>query len=1097
MYFSFQSGALTRSVWLRNSAISCNSFNVSGNTNLTFDAGTSTITTKNFYLPQTGLTLYNLVVNANTSSTFDSAMSIANNLTLNGDPTQQTTFLVTVSLTVVGTLTIAGTATKRVKLCNKYNTGSSVNVSSGAVVASYANFNDINALGLANWNLAGITGGSGDCGGNTGITFTAPTSQHWISASGGNTSDVTKWTSRVPLPQDDIYFDCAFGTAQTINFDITDIGRNIDFTGATWTTSLTTSLTGGSIFGSLTLIAGLTWGVDGNYFLFRGRGNHTININGATFDRSINICEGGTYSLSGNSVLSTGRTIYVNYGRLHTYNGTTQYNLTAYQINANSGATQGYVDFGQGTHTLTATQGLSPSGVGNIIADQATLKFTYQGTGTLTFNGAGRTYKKVWFTRGALVGTTIITGSNTFETLKFDTTVGNVLAFYRLTTQTMKFFDVKGTAGNLVTLTSDNTQNWYLVYSGLDMIRGCDYLNIQYCIATPASPTDTWYAGTHSVNNQAVAPAGSGWVFTDAPPLVPARTAKKKSYLYKIYSNTGTFITSWADVVSLPNFSTIINGSLSEMQVTLARGVTAFGEGVDIRYGNIVKLYCVDGDALDGVLIYTGFIASYEPVIDGAKETIEVSLAGFWWELNRYLFEGNGSGIDSLIYGNGYGANACAQMTADNAPSPNIVSASSSFTGWAPWRVFNRTINNTTVDGWFTASGNTTGWIQYNFGAGNAKVIGGYSIIGIQADRTGVDNDMEVAKDWTLQGSNDGATWTILDTQTNQNGWKVGAKNYYYFENQTAYQYWRLNITANNGSAVIVGVAEIELLPSLPFSRTGTTTIKYLSQDPSNILKDMLDKYVAQGGTPTYGAGTVDLTATVVSYIFNTNTVQEALQKIIELCPQDWYFYLGADNKIYLKPKSANTTHKFHIGRNVSYYRQEKRLENIVNYIYFKGANFYKKYSNSGSVTAYGRYSQKIVDERVTDTATADIMASTILNKMNSPEIRITIRVTDNALADGTGYDIESIKVGDTCKIFNATSKGENLWDTIQWDIDSWDYEITNTAGTVLQIQKITYNSDFVELEISNRQPDISKRIEDINRNLVDTQTANNPVIPQ
>ena len=567
----------------------------------------------------------------------------------------------------------------------------------------------------------------------------------------------------------------------------------------------------------------------------------------------------------------------------------------------------------------------------------------------------------------------------------------------------------------------------------------------------------------------------------------------KKRFLYKIYDSAGTFITTWKDVVSDPTFSIPINGSFSEMRVRLARPLYAFGENRDVRYGNRLKLYVFDTDSgQGGVCIYSGTIANYEPLVDGGKETIEVMFASFWWEMSRYLLEGDGSGIDSPIYGNGYAQDAVPAMTSNVLPSPYVASASSEWSGGG-YEAFHAFDDSSTGNPWHTAAGNATGWLRIFFGGSVTRQIQKYAIVGRYSQH---DYPLQCPKNWTFEGSNDGNSWTVLDTQTNQSDWGLGEKRAFEIVNDSAFKYYRINITANNGGANLE-IHELELMEGAAFSRVGATRIKYLSQDPGNILKDILDKFTNAGGTLDYASGTVDLPGTAVSYEFNTNTVQEAIKKVIELCPQDWYFFIGSDDKVYLKPKKTTADHKFHIGRNVTYYRQEKRLENIVNYIYFTGKDFFKKYKNSGSVSAYGRYAQKIVDERVTKVATADIMAGTILNKMASPEIRITIRVLDSNAGNGIGYDIESIGVGDTCKIFNATAKAENLWDDAIWDTDSWDYDVTNSAGTLLQIQKITYFPDYAELEISNRQPDIAKRIEDINRNLVATQTADNPVIPQ
>jgi len=282
----------------------------------------------------------------------------------------------------------------------------------------------------------------------------------------------------------------------------------------------------------------------------------------------------------------------------------------------------------------------------------------------------------------------------------------------------------------------------------------------------------------------------------------------------------------------------------------------------------------------------------------------------------------------------------------------------------------------------------------------------------------------------------------------------------------------------------------------------GKTYVSYVSEDPTNILKDVLDKFTADGGKLDYDAGTTQNTATTTTYRFNCGTYQEVLQKIVEIAPYDWYLRIGADDKIYFKQKSATADHKLTLGKEISDYVPEKRIENIINTIYLTGGGdpkLYKKYESAGSITTYGIKSVKYVDEKITDTGTADKVASRILENFDSPEIRVVIKVLDNSgenYRHEQGYDIESLKVGDTVKIFNATSKGDNYWDTAVWDTDAWDYDITNAAGLVLQIVKLNYSPDYATIELSNKQPDLARRIEEINNAFIASRTADNPSTP-
>ncbi len=54
-------------------------------------------------------------------------------------------------------------------------------------------------------------------------------------------------------------------------------------------------------------------------------------------------------------------------------------------------------------------------------------------------------------------------------------------------------------------------------------------------------------------------------------------------------------------------------------------------------------------------------------------------------------------------------------------------------------------------------------------------------------------------KNWTLQGSKDGAKWDVLDTRNEQNFAARGQKQEYNFPNNIAYSYYRLNVGANHG----------------------------------------------------------------------------------------------------------------------------------------------------------------------------------------------------------------------------------------------------------------------------------------------------------
>jgi hypothetical protein len=105
---------------------------------------------------------------------------------------------------------------------------------------------------------------------------------------------------------------------------------------------------------------------------------------------------------------------------------------------------------------------------------------------------------------------------------------------------------------------------------------------------------------------------------------------------------------------------------------------------------------------------------------------------------------------------------------------------------------------------WFY--GGTTAWLQYDLG--HTEIVERYSVISAN-DRVPRD-----PKDWEFQGSNDGSSWTTLDTQSDQMFPDRYWLKSYPIASPGAYRYYRLNITANNGDNDFVDLAEIGLFTS-------------------------------------------------------------------------------------------------------------------------------------------------------------------------------------------------------------------------------------------------------------------------------------------
>ena len=91
--------------------------------------------------------------------------------------------------------------------------------------------------------------------------------------------------------------------------------------------------------------------------------------------------------------------------------------------------------------------------------------------------------------------------------------------------------------------------------------------------------------------------------------------------------------------------------------------------------------------------------------------------------------------------------------------------------------------------------------LVYEFGTDDKKIVNGYML---RFPNETLSDVSRAPYAWTFYGSNDGptdaATWTALDTRTEQVGWAKDEKRYYAVTNHNAYAYYKIEFTANNGS---------------------------------------------------------------------------------------------------------------------------------------------------------------------------------------------------------------------------------------------------------------------------------------------------------
>ena len=406
-------------------------------------------------------------------------------LTLNGS-----------SLTLNGQTVSGNSATKRV-LIRTNTIGTTYTITNTTGTFANADFRDITLSAAA--DLSAITGLSGNCGGNSGITFTTAADQHWTSASGGNWSTSGNWTSRVPLPQDDVYFDNAFSASQTVTADMPRLGKSIDWTGASGTPawSVNTEIT---CYGSVTWITGMTRSSWSNQLIYGGRGSFNIFTAGISQASGAIEAFGGTYTLLG---AYTSVSIFTVSGGTLVDNG---YSMSVTAFNSTNTNTRAITRSGTLTVTSTGTVYTHATATGLTLTDTGTILLSNVSATSKTFAGGGLTYNDLKIAGGG-AGAVIITGANTFNRIYTDGGGTKSITLPGSTTTTILSGQGLGNATNVITFTASAGSATVSKAAGKVKWNYVSLTNI------PSTGGAVFYAGINSTDGG----GNTGWLFRNAP----------------------------------------------------------------------------------------------------------------------------------------------------------------------------------------------------------------------------------------------------------------------------------------------------------------------------------------------------------------------------------------------------------------------------------------------------------------------------------------------------------------------------------------------------------------------------------------------------
>ena len=515
------SNANNRTLTITNSTVGCNAWNLATITNLTFNANGSTINVTGNSLGSTfqgGGKVYNILnwtISAAANESSFQGMTGANTfatLTFTGAATKTGRVSFGASITVTGTFTCNGNSLTNRTLLRSDAVGTSRTITAAVVVINNTDFQDITGAGAGVWSGASI----GNAEGNSGITFTPTVTRYWTGGT-GSWSAVGEWSAAsggaagasVPLCHDAVIFDAnSFsGAGQTVTCDMSRLGKDINFTGILNNPTINLGSSVNGMFGSLTLVAGMTLG-GANALTFWGRGANTVTSAGKAFTQNTTLdAPGGSLTLL-DAFQNNVRTLTVTRGTFNANN----FNLTIGAFDSNNAFVR-TITMGSGTWNITLATASTIWAMGTSLNSTvnpgtSTIKIIGSTVNTRTFSGGSKTFNNIWFSNATPGGQLNFVGSNTFNDFKCDT-APQTIKFTAASTTTVTTWTVSGIALNLITIDTITAAAHNLTKAGGGTISS-DYLSI---INSHALPVNTWYAGTHSVDGG----GNTGWIFSDIP----------------------------------------------------------------------------------------------------------------------------------------------------------------------------------------------------------------------------------------------------------------------------------------------------------------------------------------------------------------------------------------------------------------------------------------------------------------------------------------------------------------------------------------------------------------------------------------------------
>lgn len=235
-------------------------------------------------------------------------------------------------------------------------------------------------------------------------------------------------------------------------------------------------------------------------------------------------------------------------------------------------------------------------------------------------------------------------------------------------------------------------------------------------------------------------------------------------------------------------------------------------------------------------------------------------------------------------------------------------------------------------------------------------------------------------------------------------------------------------------------------LLTLDYFKSGSSYAVSSTQDPAATIRQVIDQFntVYPGSWLSYnGSSIMDVGATVPITLTDTKWL-DAIRKAFDLGATGRYWRVSETGIVYFKAKPVTATHRFTLGSTASVGVVVKNSEQIVNSYQLRWGPVptIADYSDATSITTYGKHQMVESDSTITSVAGANRKGNKKIADFKDGKVQARLHINAK-------YNIETIKPGDTCSVFNIK-------------------EGATTFPANMLITGVTYNPDGVDIELEN-----------------------------